>query len=338
MKKCVLLLMLLACICTVNAQTGLIAHWNMDSSANDVSGHGHNGIANNVTAAVGKDGIMGHAYYFNGVNSYIYIPYTPDMNMSTGFSICAVVKVMGYNANTCHANMIFGRGQLSPIGTGTYALYMSDLGAGIGCSDPIDPTQECFLGGACATTAGLGPASNYQFNYVPHVQSDKWYNLALTFNDTAYKLYVNDTLMSIVYITTPGVHIGTSTNGASIGYDTYDSIGGYPYPFNGVIDDIKIFNRPLNESEIIHSTTAIHNLIGNPTIAMYPNPAHNELTIENAADSKAVITNMVGQLVSETSVTSPQQTINIASLISGTYIIQFLAPDGTRTSMHFVKQ
>ena len=47
------------------AAQGPIAHWDMNGSAADVSGGGHNGHAVNVTPAAGSDGIMGHGYYFN---------------------------------------------------------------------------------------------------------------------------------------------------------------------------------------------------------------------------------------------------------------------------------
>lgn len=65
---------------------GLIAHWDMNGSTNDVSGNGHNGHGNNLTPAVGKDGILGHAWYFNGTNSSITIPYASAFNVSN-FSI-----------------------------------------------------------------------------------------------------------------------------------------------------------------------------------------------------------------------------------------------------------
>lgn len=337
MKKTLLLLVTLCGIFSAQAQTGLVAHWDMDDSVNDISGNGHHGEAHNIVPAIGKDGVMGHAYYFNGVNSYIYVPYSAGMNMSTGFSICARIKIAGFNSGTCHGNTILDRGQLSPVGTGTYALYFNDLPSGVACGDAVDTTQECFLTGATATSAPLGPSSITDFNYTPHIVTNHWYSVVGTFNDTVYKLYVNDTLVNTTTITTPGLMIGTTTEGLSIGYDTYDSIGGYPYQFKGIIDDIKLFNRPLSGGEVHGYTTGIQSVGLQAEIAIYPNPAHNSLTIHNAENTIMNIYNVVGAKVYEDKITDRSEQINIESLIPGTYITQFIATDGSRICERFIK-
>src|SRR5271166_6226023 len=108
MKKYLLLLVFICGIITGYAQStvGLIAHWNMNGSTNDVSGNGHNGNGNNITPAAGEGGVANTAYYFNGYSSYITIPYSPAFNL-TQYSICAKVNVMGFYNGICDGNIIF---------------------------------------------------------------------------------------------------------------------------------------------------------------------------------------------------------------------------------------
>jgi hypothetical protein len=64
MKKFLLAISLLLCVKGFAQDTvGLIAHWDMNGTVNDVSGHGHNGTANHLILDTGMDGVYGHAYY-----------------------------------------------------------------------------------------------------------------------------------------------------------------------------------------------------------------------------------------------------------------------------------
>ncbi len=98
----------------------------MNGSANDTSGNGNNGTGYNLTPAAGIDGVMGHAWYFNGSNSYISVPYAPILNTNT-YSIAVVIKVMGFNSGTCQANTILERGDaLNSSPTGSYGMSFDD--------------------------------------------------------------------------------------------------------------------------------------------------------------------------------------------------------------------
>lgn len=228
------------------AAQGLVAHWDMNGSTNDVSGNGHVSHASFVTPAVGKNGVPNTAYYFNGTNSMISTPYTPDLSLSN-YSICAVVKVLGFYAGPCQANMIVARGFLqSP---GAYALQFFDNSYdGNNCS-AFDSTKEVFNANAGATGSG-GPGIA-MWSYTPTIARDVWYKVVATWDGTKYQIFVNDTLKTSLTSVTGGV-FGTSTDSLAIGFHPWTVASGYPWPFKGVIDDIKIYNRVLNDSEIKH--------------------------------------------------------------------------------------
>ena len=255
MRKNLFTLALLFAAFVIHAQdtTGLIGHWNMNGNTNDVSGSGNNGIGNNLTPAAGQDGVMGHAWYFNGHSSSINVPYNPDMNLSA-FTISATIEVMGYYARTCHANELLCRGNSGGVGNGTYQFLFSDAPAGYGCSSStVDSAQETFSAAATATGATLSPINGYAaFDYLPYVAKNVWCNVTVTFDDTMYKIYINGVLADTASIGTPGLPMGSSTDGLSIGDCQHDSAAGYPYFFHGNMDDMRLYNRVLSDSEIAH--------------------------------------------------------------------------------------
>jgi hypothetical protein len=227
---------------SVSAQStvGLIAHWDMNGGTTDVTGNGHNGTASNITPAVGRNGLPNTAYYFNGINSIITAPYMADLNLTT-YSICAIVNVKGFYTGLCQANTIMSRGRIN--GVGGYALYFEDNAwDGNDCS-AIDSTKNGFK-----SSAGTGSAPASAWQYSPSIVKDKWYKMVGVWNGTHWKLYSDDTLRVTVLQT--GGSIGSSTDSLSIGTVKYQAASGYPYHFKGIIDDIKIYNRVLSDSEI----------------------------------------------------------------------------------------
>lgn len=254
MKK--LLLALLCSIATgayAQMPSGLIAHWNMNGTTNDVSGHGHNGHGHSLVPAVGRDGVMGHAYSFDGVSSAITVPYSSEFNVS-GYSIAASIKVTGFYTGTCHANSILNRGSTTVV-PGQYYLMMSDYPSGGGCVGPLDVTRESFVANATGSSACLGATSAATFgpfNVTPYIAENVWYNVVATFNDTVFKIYLDNVLIASMTSPYPGVPMGTSMDSMGIGYAPYDGAVGYPYFFHGLMDDVMLFNRALSDTEITH--------------------------------------------------------------------------------------
>ena len=247
MKKALSLLMVFFYLnSSAQSTVGLIAHWDLDGEALDVSSNGHNGTLHNVTPDTGISGIPGTAYYFNGVNSYISAPYMPDLNLSK-YTICAIVKVNGFYSGTCQSNCIFTRGDGLGHSVGSYNLAFDDNHFDSSCSH-FDSTINIFY----CSAYNLVPGSYLASTYTPTISENKWYKIVGIFNDTTYRLYINDTLKNIASITTPGMPIGTSTDSISIGYSLYSAGGGFPYGFKGLIDDIRIYNRVLSDSEVAH--------------------------------------------------------------------------------------
>ncbi len=247
MKKYLLFITLLITSISAYCQSsvGLVAHWNMNNTGTDVSGNGHNGNLNNVTPVAGISGTPNTAYYFDGATSYISVPYSPAFNF-TNYSFCATLKVSSFYTGTCQLNTILkrGRGDNRP---GNFAFEFGDNAYDSDDCSYVDTTKDVF----CATAGLCNNSSSTTWQYSPQMSENLWYKVIITWDGTKYKVFVNDSLKNINTYSGSGT-FGTSTDSLSIGFSTFDAAGGYPYPFHGIIDDIRIYNRALADSEISH--------------------------------------------------------------------------------------
>ena len=80
--------------------------------------------------------------------------------------------------------------------------------------------------------------------------SYQWYKLVITYDSISWRIYINDTLKDTV--PGPGAPLGATSDSLSIGMDLADGATGYPYNFEGIIDDIIVYNRVLSDSEAVH--------------------------------------------------------------------------------------
>jgi hypothetical protein len=74
--------------------TGLVAYYPFDGDANDASGNANHGIVNGATLALDRWGIVNSAYHFDGEDDWVKIENSPSLNIhgSTGISICVWIK------------------------------------------------------------------------------------------------------------------------------------------------------------------------------------------------------------------------------------------------------
>jgi hypothetical protein len=317
MKRVLLLILLLTSIIIVNAQPGMVGHWTFDGNANDVSGNGLNGIMNNVVPDTGYYGQPNTALRFNGINSNIIIPYGHALNVKK-FSIVALLQVRGFYSNTCQAEVIFNRSTESS--TGHYGLLMFD--------NALDG-NDCFaFDSSKFTFAGLGPSvSPTVWQYSPTIVSHKWYRVALTFDSVNYKLYVNGVLK--VSAQTQYGPIDSSYDAAVIG-SNYDNLVNYPYWFNGLIDDIKLFNRALTTAEVLQ-LEGVDDIIPNYSVSLSPNPVSDILNITlpqtTTSATTLTLTDAMGRLINTYSLPAgtDKTSINTTGLSSGIYFLHVLS-------------
>lgn len=242
----------------VSAQlpAGLISHWTFNGNFNDVSGNGHTGTPTDVSNGVGRSGVPNTAMVFNGTTSNVAVGYQSDLNMNTNnaYTICAIVKPMGYNIDTCQRSHIFARGDIATAGS--YSLYYFDGPYDNHNCNMFDTSKNVFAA-SCGTTSGGNFASAWQYN--PKIVSNTWYTVCATYNGSRMRIYVNGFQKATYNLGGgPPANIGTSTDGAFIGANYDPLTNSRPNWFNGLIDDIRIYDRVLPDSEILDYHTDVY--------------------------------------------------------------------------------
>jgi hypothetical protein len=208
----------------------LIALWDFAGNANDVTGHGHNGTLMSGYINATTDGntlpklvadrynAPNNAYDFqNGSN--IEIPYTIDLNPKE-FTISMWVKRHETNPENYMFSLNTYNGFKFQLQGGNF-LFLT-IHADDGYHD-VD------------SNPGVVPA-------------DAWTFIAVSYVNGTMKFYVNDKLVKTAAITGTPITLPSPVN-LVIGQSLPKSMKGTSY-FKGTLDDIRFYNRALEDSEV----------------------------------------------------------------------------------------
>ncbi len=157
-----------------------------------------------------------------------------------------------------------------------------------------------------------------------------WTHLVLTYDGTDIKLFMNNTLLE------------SKTKVGVIDFSKANTEQVYGSDYNGLFDDLAIYNKALSTTEITQLFTAT---TGNTSVTktnpvnsfkIYPNPAQNVLQIVSNNEIKsAVIINNLGQI---TEVDIKNNTVEISALNTGVYTFQAIDNLGKMYISKFIKE
>jgi hypothetical protein len=220
----------------VNMNLGLRAYYPFNGNANDVSGNNNHPVFNNASLTTDRFGNPSSAYLFNGTSNYMRIPNSPSLNTSNQLSLTAWVKVNGFYQGTCHGNNILMKGDNDPA-IGMYLLRFDDYG--------YTNAQNCAIATPdIAHQNFYGKGSNLPPNgYTPYITQGQWISVVYTNDGATARLYVDCQLK----IATAGTYSFTNAYDLYFGRMNHAT---YPYWFNGVMDEIRIYDRALNQDEV----------------------------------------------------------------------------------------
>ena len=224
------------CTAQVNLDKGLQAYYPFNGNANDASGNNNNPIFNNATITADRFGNPNSAYHFNGMYQYMRIANKPSLNFSNQISLSVWVRPTGFYYDICHASQLIskGGGNYNP---GNYALRFDDAlySLGSGCNGSVcDSVHQNFRG----TGTVLKPYGG------DFIKKNQWYNVLYTNDGRTARLYVDCVLKYEV------IFPETFTNDEDLFFGKSDD-DIFPFWLNGDLDDIRIYNRALNEKEIL---------------------------------------------------------------------------------------
>jgi hypothetical protein len=219
----------------VNLDKGLQAYYPFNGNANDASGNNNHPVFNNASSTADRFGKPNSAYHFNGVYQYMRIPNKPSINFKDQITLSVWVRPTGFYYDICHASQLISKGG-GNYEAGNYALRFDDAlySLGTGCDGGIcDTIHQNFRG----TGTVLKPYGG------DFIKKNKWYNVLYTNDGRMARLYVDCQLKYEVafpetFINEQDLFFGKSDDDL------------FPFWLNGDLDDIRIYNRALNEKEI----------------------------------------------------------------------------------------
>ena len=218
------------------SKKGLVAHYDFaNGSVNDLSGNGNHVNFNNATKVSDRFGKADNAYSFNGSSHFMTVPNSPSLNPTNGITLMAIFKINGFFAGNCLSNQVFGKGWNDFI-QGFYIMRFTSLA---GCNAPLDPSRVYLVGSYGDLSARGGASDMTKF-----VQTNKWYNVVYTHGDGISKLYIDGVLINS---TSKDVTFTPNSQEMFIGKHGDPQ---YPYWFNGIIDEVRVYNRAICEGEV----------------------------------------------------------------------------------------
>ncbi|NVN91044.1 MAG: LamG domain-containing protein [Desulfuromonadales bacterium] len=220
----------------VTPPSGLVSWWGGDNNALDIVGN-NNGTLSGATYAPGK---VSQAFSLNGTNAYVQVPDSPAFNFGAGdFSLSLWVNYAAVRGGSEWSipNAFIGQHGGSGFGPNKWSFYSADNGLYFHISNP----SPIFV----------GPVS-----FTP--QTGQWYHLFLTRKGPTFSFYVNGILIDTLTNTTPIPDVETPL--------TIGQLENMGY-FNGLIDEVDIFNRALTAEEIAAIYSAGNTGMCRPSVA-----------------------------------------------------------------------
>ena len=207
---------------------GLVAFYPFNGNANDESGNNHHGTAHYLTFTTNRLGSPKSAASFNGKYSYMEIPDDEDFDFgkTTSFTIAFWCRL--------NTNPTSGTFSLFTSGTDTSSQYSIEL-----YTDPNRYIRFCAVGetgGNILTTENYFTFSNECWNHIAAIVDRD--------NDTL-RLYCNG--MKIKELPYSNGENYSLSSGSPLMIGVSHWISNY---FNGDMDEIRIYNRALNDAEI----------------------------------------------------------------------------------------
>jgi hypothetical protein len=323
MKKKITLLILLfllilnGAISQVNLDSGLVAKYYFDGNAEDESGHGYNGTVYGATLTTDRFGNLNSAYSFDGVDDRIVVSNFTSLPISNQPRTISVWIYTLPNTWGTDIHTVIHYGDWQPLTA--FGIDMSDY-----------PRIQFYTW-------------DNDLYCIADASRTGWIFLTFSYDGKTIKGYINGVLIDKLDLT-----LQTTLTDLIIGLNEPTE------HFLGNIDDIRIYNRALNNLEIIslyhenlcyQTITVTDTLIINAviegfnpptylnTIKIYPNPTNDKLTIDygdfsTMSSYSLQISNSSGRIVYTSPIKQQISSVSFSTWAGkGVYFINLLDAD-----------
>lgn len=259
---------------------GLVAYYPFNGNANDESGNGNDGVVNGATLITDRFGNVNSAYEFDGINNSITVS---NQFFDNGYGSYVINLWLSIN----------------DINQTMQAIYntIPHHGEGLAFNHENSLDNMSHWKNSNTSVVSWDIFTSNPFEYSPFLNSTT-YMITVVKSETTYSYYVNGFLDKTTEVSQSAENQFT---GMIFGLNAFGN-----EPFNGILDDIGIWNRALTEQEVadLYASGVLSNnpVTYSSTVNIYPNPAIDQITIDcgnldNVDGWSIKITNMLGQEV-----------------------------------------
>jgi len=211
---CVILtfLCLISGVARADLTDGLMAYYPLDGNAKDASGNGYNGTQNGGVSYT--SGVFEQAASFDGNDDYIKVLNSEALSFANGLTVSYQIKL------ETPAQYYFPYHIMEKWGSWHTRQRNWDLDFGINIE-----------------------GGGYTDIWIENFQPNTFYNMTMTCNGSSFKIYRDGELVGNQNV---NGKIASSNTNVMIGQ--YDKGGNYY--FDGLLDDVRIYNRALSAAEV----------------------------------------------------------------------------------------
>jgi hypothetical protein len=220
---------------SVNLSMGLVLYYPFNNSVGDSSGNQRNGvISGTLQYTTDKNNAANGAALFNGTNTYITVADNGILSPAS-FTVS-----MQFYATATTTQSLFAKVNF------TDATSLSGVLALFGNS-PDYPKSAAFGVRSPFTPCGLEDFIEYSdmVYSMEDIKTNKWYHIACVFDKGVEKIYLNGRLR---HATTRAFERPKQCPGTPVILGAWNQ--GNPLYYSGKMDEFRMYNRALNDTEI----------------------------------------------------------------------------------------
>ncbi|TDH26431.1 T9SS type B sorting domain-containing protein [Segetibacter sp. 3557_3] len=216
----------------VNLSAGLVAHYPLDGNGNDVSGNNHHGVlVNGTTFSGNRMGVANTAGLFDGSDDYIRV------RDNGAFSTPTHSLVIWFQTETNNLQNLVGKRDFTTTAGSGGAQYQFFINyppfPGIG-SNLVGNNSSCN-----------STSSSSYINTNDWICINRWYMAVITYDGSLHKIYIDGVLKRTSNAGFPSLLTGCNSDLRFGNWWAGDLL-----PFKGKMDDIRWYNRAINQAEV----------------------------------------------------------------------------------------
>ncbi len=291
----------------LGAQNCVLAEFRLDGSAADSSGNGYHGTILGASPTTDRSGMANSAYMFDGVDDYI------DAGTNLGNFGSSDFTVEFWIKTSSSENMrILGKREI--------CMHSNFWNIGIRDGKFEAELDQNSSGSPYHVIKGKN-----------NFDDDNWHLVQFVRDSNILKLYV-DSVLDTMEVFTSVVDLSNVGN-FRLGHEICAN-GGFTESFDGVLDDVRIYNCAIDTNTVPNSTLHSSEVLA-WDVHLYPNPGSDFIRFDTQNRLKSI--EIIDALGSKKNVPLSGSELDVRQLSNGVYFVKFESENGLILTKTWIK-